>query len=103
LKGKIQGDPAAGPESVTQVGAQGEQIGEPLGEQVQLWPQAVVQVVPELQVSPCPETPEPEPEPEVKPPGHDDGQVPYLEEMVEYYYDLDIITINIFAITCQRH
>lgn len=69
LKGKIQGDPAAGPESgmssicrklkrispsfcfenwegyllcslltpVTQVGAQGEQTGDPLGEHMQLW------------------------------------------------------------------
>ena len=57
LKGKAQGDPAAGPNSerefmlsleillrrkvlftpVTKDGAQGEQMGEPVGEQMQLW------------------------------------------------------------------
>ena len=89
---------------VRQVGAQGEHIGEPPGEHEQLWedfilldensrrnrtwPQAVVHVEPELQASPWPETPEPEPELDVEPPGHDDGHVPYLEERLEYYYDL---------------
>ena len=73
----------------------------------QTWPQAVVQVLPELQASPCPETPEPDPDPEpeldVKPPGHDDGHVPYLEERVEHYCNLDIMVLHMFAITCQPH
>jgi len=52
-------------------------MGEPVGEQMQLWPQAVVQVEPELQASPCPETSDPELGVEL-PPGQEDGQVPYL-------------------------
>ena len=51
-------------------------------EEKRTWPQAVVHVEPELQASPCPETPEPEPELDVKPPGHDDGHVPYLRKGV---------------------
>ena len=47
--------------------------------------------------------PEPEPELDVKPPGHDDGHVPYLEERIDCYFDLEIMVLQLFAITCQPH
>ena len=73
-------------------------------EEKRTWPQAVVHVEPELQASPCPETPEPEPELDVKPPGHDDGHVPYLQEIIEYHLlFLEITSSYLFAITCQPH
>ena len=57
-----------------------------------------------IQASPCPETPEPEPELDVKPPGHDDGHVPYLQEIIEYHLlFLEITSSYLFAITCQPH